>query len=568
MTMKISLGWLHPLRLFGAARHALRNRWRLRYRDLDYILIRLPGTFPPLPERRSWLEERIFGPAPLSLWELEDMFDQIAADRRTRGIVLDIEMLQMTLADLQTLRNMMFRFRAKGKRVVVFAPGLSTGEYYVASAADEILMQPTSELSVTGLSTSAFFLKDALAMLGVELDVIAISPFKDAFDQFARADISPEGRAQIDWLLDSRFAQIVQGIAEGRGMTDDAVRAMINGAPYVDTAALEAGFVDRLLLEDDLPAHLGVERLTDWDDADRRLLLPKPPPRRRDYVAVLRIEGMITSGESERNPADLPIPIPVPVLGEAQAGSATLQEEARQILRDDSVAAVVLYIDSPGGSVVASEAMGAALERIARTRPVVAYMNGVAASGGYWVALPARHIIAQPGTTTGSIGVISAKPVAHGLQDVLRIHPVMFKRGANADIYDVTTPFTEAQRAQMHAAVAHAYDQFVAGVARGRNMDAAAVDAVAGGRVWTGEQALAHGLIDELGDFKAALAKARALAGLPDDCDAWFVEPHKHPLAPEISEHANPAAALRRALRLAQSLTSGRAQAILPVWLK
>ena len=229
---------------------------------------------------------------------------------------------------------------------------------------------------------------------------------------------------------------------------------------------------------------------------------------------------------------------------------------------------MVLYIDSPGGSVVASEAMGAALERVAKTRPVVAYMNGVAASGGYWVALPARHIVAQPGTITGSIGVISAKPVASGLRDVLRINPVTFSRGANASLYDVTTPFTDAQRAHMHAAVRHAYDRFIEGVGRARGLTPEEVDAIGGGRVWTGEQALARGLVDELGDFRAALAKARALANLPDHADYFFIEPAKRPLAPEILEQANPAAALARWMRRTQALANGRAQAVLPFWLR
>lgn len=562
--------YLNPFPPLRASLRVVRNRWRRRHHDLEYILIRLPSALPPLPEYRSWLEERLFGPPPLSLYELEEMLDRVAADPRTRGVVLDIETLELSLADLQTLRAMIGRFRASGKRAIVFASGLMTGEYYAASAAGEILLQPTAELAVTGLSATAYFLKDALAMAGIELDVIAISPFKDAFDQFARADISPEGRAQIEWLLDSRFEQIVHGIAESRGMTPEAVRAMIDTAPHMDDAALAAGYVDGLLLEDDLPAHLGVTRLTEWDDAERRLLIPGPPRRHDRYIAVVRIEGMIMSGESERNPADLPIPIPVrvPLLSEPAAGSATIQEYARQILRDDSVAAVVLYIDSPGGSVVASEAMGAALERVAATRPVVACMNAVAASGGYWVALPAHHIIAQPGTITGSIGVISAKPVASGLHDVLRIRPVTLSRGVNADLYDVTAPFNASQREQMHAAVRHAYTRFVDGVARARKMEAAAVDAVGGGRVWTGEQALAHGLVDELGDFKAALAKARALADLPDHAEAFFIEPGKRPLAPEILEQANPAAALGRMSARIRSLANGRAQAVLPLWLK
>ena len=272
---------LNPFRLLRAATRRVRNRWRRRHHDLEYILIRLPSTFPALPENRSWLEERLFGPPPLSLIELEEMFERIAADPRTRGIVLDIETLELALADLQTLRGMIGRFRATGKRVVVFAAGLMTGEYYAASAADEIILQPTAELTVTGLSATAFFLKDALAMAGVELDVIAISPFKDAFDQLSRADISPEGRAQIEWLLDSRFEQVVQGIAESRRLTPEAVRGMIDGAPYTDDAALAAGYVDALLMEDDLPVRLGVTRLTEWDDAERRLFDPDPPPPAR-----------------------------------------------------------------------------------------------------------------------------------------------------------------------------------------------------------------------------------------------------------------------------------------------
>lgn len=562
--------YLNPFRWARAVNRVARNAWRKRHHDLEYILIRLPSALPPLPEYRSWLEERLFGPPPLSLYELEEMLDRIAADPRTRGVVLDIETLELPLADLQTLRAMIGRFRSTGKRVIVFAAGLMTGEYYAASAASEILLQPTAELAVTGVSATAFFLKDALAAVGVEMDVIAISPFKDAFDQFARGDISPEGRAQIEWLLDSRFEQMVAGMAEGRGVSPEAVRAMIDTAPHMDDAALAAGYVDGLLMEDDLPAHLGVKRLTEWESAERRLLIP-PQPRHHDrYIAVVRIEGMIMSGESERNPAGLPVPLPVrvPMLSDPTAGSATIQDFARQILRDDSVAAVVLYIDSPGGSVVASEAMGSALERVAATRPVVACMNAVAASGGYWVALPAQHIIAQPGTITGSIGVISAKPVASGLHNILRIKPVTLSRGANADLYDVTTPFNEVQRAQMHAAVRHAYDRFVAGVARARKLEAAEVDAVGGGRVWTGEQALAHGLVDELGDFKAALAKARALAGLPDHAEAFFIEPGKRPLAPEILEQANPAAALGRLSARVRSLANGRAQAVLPLWLR
>ncbi len=233
----------------------------------------------------------------------------------------------------------------------------------------------------------------------------------------------------------------------------------------------------------------------------------------------------------------------------------------RALAKNKSAAAVVLFIDSGGGAVVAAEAMTSALQALAKTRPLIVFMNGVAASGGYYIATPARWIVAQPGTITGSIGVITAKPVAGGLRDKLSIHTLEFTRGANADIFSDSAPFSEAQRAQMRASIEHIYQRFIGLVADSRKLTVEAVDAVGGGRVWTGEQALAHKLIDQVGDLQAALAKARELAQLPADAPVALVAGKSKPLPPV----ADPAAALRYPHENARALLNGAAQVLMPL---
>ncbi len=537
---------------------ALRNRLRSRAKNLDYLLISLPSSMPALPESRSWLLQRVRGAPPLSLWELDRRFQRVAADPRVKGVILKVNGLALPLADLQTLRGSILRLRQQGKRVIGFAQTYDLAQYYVASAADQIILQPGGELMTVGLNQEAVFLKDALGAVGVELDVVAITPYKSAYDQFARATVSPEGRAQIEWLLDSRYAMIVNDIAEGRRCSPDAARALIDRSPHVDDAALAAGYVDALLNEEDFAKHLNVKQVVLWKDADKKLLL-HPKPRGEKQIALMKITGLMLPGES----ADPPIDLPIPFVGGARAGDQTVVRQIRSLTRSKRTAAVVLFIDSGGGAVVAAEAMTSALEQLAAKHPLVVYMNAVAGSGGYYVATPARWIVAQPGTITGSIGVISAKPVTSGLREKLRVNTVEFRRGANAGIFSDTAPFTETQREQMRATVETIYRHFVERVAKSRHLSAEAVDAVGGGRVWTGEQALERGLVDQVGDLQAALAKARELASLPDDAPIVLHTGKAKALPPQLA--ADPAAAIRYALENARALAGGTAQAIMPL---
>jgi protease IV len=531
---------IRPLRAVRYALHRLRNGWRGRLRQMDYILLVLPPVMPALPEPRSWLRRRIFGDPPMSLTDLDRHFRQIGADPRPQGVILHLRGFALSLADLQTLRASILRLRESGKRVIAFAQGYDNATYYIASACDEIVMSPGGSLNTVGFVAQPTFLRSALASIGVQLDSVAITPFKGAYDNLTRDEISPEGRAQLEWLLDSRYDMLVADMAAGRGTTPDAVRTMIDTAPHLDDAALQNGYVDAVLHEEMLVQHLQAEHLITWTDAQKRLLREWRKVSHQ-YVAVLPLSGLMLPGESASPPVDLPIP----VLGGARLGDLTVVRQVRNLMKNKSAAAVVLWIDSGGGAAITADAMTAALRELARDRPVVAYMNGTAASGGYYVATPARWIVAQPGTITGSIGVILGKPITSGLFEKLRINRMEFTRGANAAIFSDSAPFTEAQRAQMRASIEHSYRQFVDYVAESRNMTPEAVDAVGGGRVWTGQQALEHGLIDQLGDLRAAVDKARELADLPEYAPAVLVHGKPRPMVPQVAEEASPAAALR-----------------------
>mgnify|MGYP003376256123 CR=1 FL=1 len=253
-------------------------------------------------------------------------------------------------------------------------------------------------------------------------------------------------------------------------------------------------------------------RLKSWGQA-WDLLLEKPRRHTRRYVGVLSLEGLISMGPSRRPPIDLPIPF----VGGETAGEQTLVATLRRLETLDDLAALVLHVDSGGGSALASELIGRQIELFAARKPVVVYMGNVAASGGYYVAAPAAYIMSQTGTTTGSIGVITAKISTAGLYDRLSINRVSLERGEHAGLYRDSDPMTTEERAIFQRTIHETYDQFVAVVARGRKLSPEAVDAIGGGRVWTGRQARQRGRVDGHGDFLDAIKKAAELAALPVD---------------------------------------------------
>src|SRR5215212_6272998 len=393
---------------------SLANGWRwLLRRRVAYVWVELSGALPEFAATPPWWQRRFLGARePASLHGLRRKLQRIAADPQASGVLLKIDGLATGWATLQSLRDELAHFRASGKRAVAYLLTPDMAGYYAACAADEILIPPSAFLMITGLRAEVQFLKDALAKVGLAAEVEAVSPYKAAGETFVRSDISPENRAQLERLLDQRFAEIVRAIGAARGKTADEARAAIDAAPLSGPAALERGLVDGLCYEDQLAARFKTgesePKLLDWDAAKRALRL-LPARRQRKLVAVVQVEGTITGGSSRS------LPIPIPLFGGQQAGAESVSQALRQVERNRRVAAVVLYINSRGGDAFASDLMWREVLRVRKSKPVVVAMGDAAASGGYYIAAPASAIVAQAGTLTGSIGVVSLRPITAGL---------------------------------------------------------------------------------------------------------------------------------------------------------
>lgn len=539
---------------------SLVNQQRLNTpQSLAYVVMMMPETLPALSARRNLIQDRLMGRQSLSLLELEHRFERIAADPRLKGVILSISGFAMPLADLQSLRDGIRRLREKGKRVIAYAQGYDMASYYVACAADEIWLQPGGGVAATGLVQQQNYLRETLDTLGLHADAVAITPYKSAMDTFIRNDPSPESRDQINWLLDSQFEMLIEGIAIGRKISLDEVRKLIDIGAYTDYAARDAKVVDALVSEEGFASRLNTHDIKMWEEVDSLLPLRLPTLGGR-YIALLRVGGMIVHGESAQPPVDIPLPL----VGGERMGDMTVVRQIRNLMHDERAAALVLFIDSGGGSAAASEAMASALEEFGKTRPIVVFMNNVAASGGYYIATPADWIVAQPGTITGSIGVFSVKLVNTEALRKLRFHPYTYLRGENASMFTSVEPFTEAQREKMREAIERIYEQFKERVGAARKMKDDEVEAVSGGRVWTGRQAFGNRLVDANGGLYDALAKARELARVPDDTPFVILHSKGKPMAAQLADQMNPAAALRYWQSNIESITNGAVQMLMP----
>ncbi len=499
----------------------------------DYVTIMLEGEYPALPDPPAGFVQRRLRPPRVSLPELAECFRRIARDDRVRGVVLHLRPLSMQPGELDTLRDLILSLRTAGKRVVAWSYAYDSSMYYAATAADTILLLPGGRIAPLALLRRYTYLADTLEQAGLKVDVVQISPFKSAGDMFTRRSMSEEVRQMADWLIDAAYQEMQRGIAEGRGVDQDSARDMIDKTPCTDLEARELGFVDELLGEEDLGTFLQEgqrpARLLSWKRARSRLR-DDPPVLSRRYVAVIGIEGEIVDGHSRRPPVQPPIRIPF--VTSPQAGDLSVAAIARRIRADRRAAAAVLYVNSRGGSATASEAIHAALSKLATTKPLVVAMGGIAASGGYYVSTPGQVIFAQPNTITGSIGVLSGKLVNAGLLDRLLVGRETLTRGEHAVIYDTEQPFSEKEREIVWASIQRSYDIFAERVSTSRKMDREAVDGIGAGRVWSGRQALERGLVDEIGGLDQALAKARQMAGLDARAPARCFFPSGRPSAP------------------------------------
>lgn len=463
-----------------------------------------------------------------TLREVVAAIEKAAEDDRVRGLVAHLGAWQPGLAQSHELRRAVTRLRDSRRRTVAWTesfgelgPG-NTG-YHLASAFEQIWLQPTGQVGLVGLTAQAVFLRGALDKLGVEPQIGQRYEYKTAADTFVADQMTGPHREMLERLVESGMETILGDVAASRGLGVDQVRSAVEVAPLSADDALERGLVDRLGYRDDVYAAarkglddvelLYVERY----GRGRAVALPG---RQRPTVAVLQASGAIHLGRSTSSP----------VSGRS-VGSDTLGAALRAAGRDESVRAVVLRVDSPGGSYVASDVVRHEVLALRRTgTTVVASMGAVAASGGYFVAMPCERVLASPGTLTGSIGVLAGKQVVASALDRIGVRRESVVAGRYADMFSPDRPFDDDEWGRLEAWLDTVYADFTAKAAEDRGMDVERLRAVARGRVWTGADAVSHGLVDETGGLSDAVDVACRLAGLDRSAVAVRSYPHVHPL--------------------------------------
>ena len=437
---------------------------------------------------------------PTTLRSVVDEIHRAKADTRVKTLVIEPSVAGALWGQIEEVRDAIVDFRRSGKPVTAYLESASTQEYYVASAADRIMMMPAGGLDLSGLATYELFFRGALDKLGVFPDLLHIGDYKTASNTFNETGFTPAHREMDASMNQAWFDELVRAIAQGRKMSDADVRKAIDGGPYLAADAKKAGLVDALVYEDDIassPQVLGKRRF-DGDDYVR-VGGYAPGYGSGPRIALIYAVGEIVSGRSSVDSSGV-------------LGSDSFADWVRKARIDPDVRAIVVRIDSPGGSATASDVMWHELKLARDVKPVIVSMGDVAASGGYYIAAPATAIVAEPGTLTGSIGVVTGKYVLKGTLDKIGVGEDSVSNGTNAEIDSPFKPFSPDQRARIQSQMQATYDLFVSRVAEGRHLTAPEVDAIGRGRVWTGSQARERGLVDEIGglDLAIDLAKTKA----------------------------------------------------------
>ncbi len=453
-------------------------------------------------------------------------------DRHVAGLIAKVGGA-LPWAAMQELRLAVRAFAASGKPTLAWAETFGDGSggmagYVLATGFDQIWLQPSGELGLLGVGVETTFVRGALDHLGIEPQIEQRHEYKNAVDRLLRTEFTEAHRTALDRLAESIFTEAVAAIASGRNLDAARVRQLADTGPHTAPEASAAGLVDRLGYRDE--AYAAMRAIT---GADAELLFadrwrprrhPHVPARRKSHVALVEARGAIVSGRTRRGPMG------------RQVGSDSVGAALRAATNDDHVRAVVLHVDSPGGSAVASDTIWREVCRVRDAgKPVVVSMGAAAASGGYYIACPADVIVALPSTLTGSIGVFGGKLVVRELLDRVGLTTGTVSHGARSLMFSARRGFTDDERARFAATIDAIYDDFVAKVAEGRARSVAEIEGIARGRVWTGSDALGIGLVDELGGLRDAVRIARSRAGLPEDA------PVRHPV------HISPLARFGRA---------------------
>ena len=451
------------------------------------------------------------GSSVYSVYDLIKAINIAAEDTRVKAIAASINVTPLGLAQIQDISRAIELFKSSGKEAYLFSSGMGsfgrgTKEYYLASFFDEIWLQPSAEIGITGVSIEVPFFKKILGKLGVTPEFYSRYEYKTAAASLTENSLSKPYKEELNKLGQGLFDQMIDAIAYNRHLSQDKVKTLINQAPLFADEALNEGLTDKLGYQQEMESFLErryqaktlpiedyMANLSDYQEDEAPL------------VAVLALEGAINSGLSSTSPVN-----------DMVIGSQSVIEQLDDLSKYNNLKALIVRINSPGGSYTASDEIWYALKRFKawKSVPIVVSMSNYAASGGYFVSLAGDYIIAEPATLTGSIGVLGGKIVLADLWKKLDINWAELKYGDNAGILSANHKFSPSEKKVFNRSLDRIYDDFTAKVAKARNLDIAQMDKIARGRVWLGDEALKLGLIDALGGFESALVKAKELGGI------------------------------------------------------
>lgn len=471
----------------------------------SYLELVVGGDIPERTADDPLLET--IGESPqLSVEQLLQAIRKARIDDHITGIILRPFPSTMGWGKTGEIRNALLAFRASGKPVYAYIDAAGDKEYYLASAADSIIGPATGILLVNGFASEAFFFKGTLDKLGIEADFVAHGKYKNAPDTYTRKEMSDAQREVIDALLDQFYATLLDTIAAARDLERGAVQDYVDRGFTSVAEAREAGLIDTLMYYYEMKDFLKARQDGDLNFVSLSSYRDAPPAgddwNARESIAVVYGVGTIVTG------------------GKSQYGNGLITSEGmadaiRQAAKDSGIKAIILRIDSPGGSGSASDVIWREVVEARKKKPVIVSISDMAASGGYYISMAADSIIAHPNSIVGSIGVYAGKFAWKGLYDKIDLNQEKNLRGRHADIFSESSKFSPSQREVVRQFIMEFYDDFIEKVAEGRHMSVEAVDRIAQGRVWTGSEGLEIGLVDKLGDFTTAVEVAKNMAGIP-----------------------------------------------------
>jgi protease-4 len=473
----------------------------------------------------------IFGSQPESLKQYIDVLRKARLDADINTVVLRLGPNQMGMATAQELREAIAKLRERNKKVVAILEDDSQASYLVATAANEIVMPPSGDILLHGISADSYFLKNLLAKVGVKVQIIHVGQYKSYGETFTQDEFTTPARQNMNEIVDGVYGQLKQMIAEGRKVSPEKAEEILNAGPLSADKAKEMGLVDKVAYADELLDGYKKNDLSVVEAEDYKSSSSSKSDSGTDLSLLSILSMMNKSSDSDDSGGDYPRVAVLYAVGsislgsngdsgfgsESEIASEDFIEELEKLKNNDKIRAVILRVNSPGGSAFASDLIWKKIEELKAKKPVVASMGDVAASGGYYISMGASKIVAQPGTLTGSIGVVGGKPNLENLYEKLGVNKTTISRGKYAGMFSETKDFTPQETQAVQDMMKRTYDEFVTKAAKGRSKSFDQVHEVAQGRVWTGEAAKKVGLVDELGGLDKAILETKTLIGLKPD---------------------------------------------------